>query len=121
MKVLSVVGARPQFVKVAPVARAFARGGHEHLIVHTGQHYDARMSDVFFEQLDIPAPAVHLGVGSGSHGEQTGSMLAGLEEVFLAQSPDWVVVYGDTNSTLAAALAAVKIHVPVAHVEAGLR
>jgi UDP-N-acetylglucosamine 2-epimerase (non-hydrolysing) len=121
VKVLSVVGARPQFVKVAPVASAFSTAEHEHLIVHTGQHYDAKMSDVFFEQLDIPAPAVHLGVGSGSHGAQTAAMLTGLEEVFLAQRPDWVVVYGDTNSTLAAAVGAVKLHIPVAHVEAGLR
>ncbi len=116
-----MVGARPQFVKVAPVAAAFARAGHQHEIVHTGQHYDARMSDVFFEQLGIPAPMAHLGVGSGAHGAQTGAMLAGLERVFLDDPPDWVVVYGDTNSTLAAALAAVKLHLPVAHVEAGLR
>jgi UDP-N-acetylglucosamine 2-epimerase (non-hydrolysing) len=121
VKVLSVVGARPQFIKVAPVAAAFSRAGHLHEIVHTGQHYDARMSDVFFEQLDIPEPVVHLGVGSAGHGEQTGAMLAGLERVFQERQPDWVVVYGDTNSTLAAAIAAVKLHLPVAHVEAGLR
>jgi UDP-N-acetylglucosamine 2-epimerase (non-hydrolysing) len=121
VKVLSVVGARPQFIKVAPVAAAFSRAGHLHEIVHTGQHYDARMSDVFFEQLEIPKPVVHLGVGSAGHGEQTGAMLAGLELVFLERRPDWVVVYGDTNSTLAAAIAAVKLHIPVAHVEAGLR
>lgn len=118
---MSVVGARPQFVKVAPVASAFSQAGHDHSIVHTGQHYDAQMSDVFFEQLHIPAPAVHLGVGSGAHGRQTAAMLAGLEQVFQDEAPDWVVVYGDTNSTLAAAIAAVKLHVPVAHVEAGLR
>ncbi len=124
MKVLSVVGARPQFVKLAPVAQALARaadGGIEHVIVHTGQHYDAAMSDVFFEDLRIPAPDVHLGVGSGSHGVQTGAMLAGLDPVLDEHRPDWVLVYGDTNSTLAAAVSAVKMHLPVAHLEAGLR
>jgi UDP-N-acetylglucosamine 2-epimerase (non-hydrolysing) len=121
VKVLSVVGARPQFVKLAPVAAAFARSGIEHVIVHTGQHYDTLMSDAFFADLHIPAPDVHLGVGSGSHGVQTGTMLAAMDEVFLAQRPDWVLVYGDTNSTLAGAVAAVKLHLPVAHLEAGLR
>ncbi|WP_307781315.1 non-hydrolyzing UDP-N-acetylglucosamine 2-epimerase [Agilicoccus flavus] len=122
MKVLSVVGARPQFVKLAPVAQALARTGRvEHVIVHTGQHYDAKMSDVFFEDLAIPAPDVHLGVGSGSHGVQTGAMLTGLDPVLSEHLPDWVLVYGDTNSTLAAAVSAVKMHLPVAHLEAGLR
>ncbi|MDO5710225.1 MAG: UDP-N-acetylglucosamine 2-epimerase (non-hydrolyzing) [Micrococcales bacterium] len=122
MKVLSVVGARPQFVKLGPVARALAQaGGVEHVIVHTGQHYDAAMSDVFFEDLQIPAPDVHLGVGSGSHGAQTGAMLAGLDPVLQEHRPDWVLVYGDTNSTLAAAVSAVKLHLPIAHLEAGLR
>ncbi|WP_447924818.1 non-hydrolyzing UDP-N-acetylglucosamine 2-epimerase [Georgenia muralis] len=121
MKVLSVVGARPQFVKLAPIAHEAARRGVEHTIVHTGQHYDPMLSDVFFEDLQIPAPAVHLGVGSGSHGRQTGQMLAALDDVLDTHVPDWVLVYGDTNSTLAAALAAVKQHVPVAHLEAGLR
>lgn len=121
MKVLSVVGARPQFVKLAPVARAFADTGHEHVIVHTGQHYDAVMSDVFFEDLKIPAPDVHLGVGSGSHGVQTGAILSAMDAVLDEHRPDWVLVYGDTNSTLAGALAAVKLHLPVAHLEAGLR
>lgn len=122
MKVLSVVGARPQFVKLAPVARALSETGDvEHVIVHTGQHYDAKMSDVFFEDLAIPAPDVHLGVGSGSHGVQTGAMLGGLDPVLEQHRPDWVLVYGDTNSTLAAAVSAVKMHLPVAHLEAGLR
>jgi UDP-N-acetylglucosamine 2-epimerase (non-hydrolysing) len=121
VKVLSVVGARPQFVKLAPVAAALADAGHEHVIVHTGQHYDAAMSDVFFEGLSIPAPDAHLGVGSGSHGVQTGGILAVLDPVLEAHRPDWVLVYGDTNSTVAGALSAVKLHIPLAHLEAGLR
>ncbi|MEU4192947.1 UDP-N-acetylglucosamine 2-epimerase (non-hydrolyzing) [Kribbella sp. NPDC026611] len=124
MKVLSVVGARPQFVKLAPVAEAFAAAqehGHQHVIVHTGQHYDKNMSDVFFADLRIPDPDVHLGVGSGSHGVQTGAMLAAMDAVLDEHKPDWVLVYGDTNSTLAGALSAVKMHLPVAHLEAGLR
>jgi len=121
MKILSIVGARPQFVKLAPIAHALAPGGHEHVIVHTGQHYDANMSDVFFQELDIPAPDVHLGVGSGSHGVQTGAMLSALDGVLDEHRPDWVLVYGDTNSTIAGALSAVKMHLPLAHLEAGLR
>ncbi|WP_448073247.1 non-hydrolyzing UDP-N-acetylglucosamine 2-epimerase [Georgenia yuyongxinii] len=121
MKVLSVVGARPQFVKLAPIAHEAAARGVEHVIVHTGQHYDPMLSDVFFEDLKIPTPAVHLGVGSGSHGQQTGAMLAALDDVLESQQPDWVLVYGDTNSTLAGALSTVKLHIPVAHLEAGLR
>jgi UDP-N-acetylglucosamine 2-epimerase (non-hydrolysing) len=120
MRVLSVVGARPQFVKLAPIARA-AQGVFEHLIAHTGQHYDHNMSDAFFDDLGIPAPDFNLGVGSGKHGAQTGAMLAGLEKIIEDTGPDWVLVYGDTNSTLAAAVAAVKLHVRVAHLEAGLR
>lgn len=121
MKVVSVVGARPQFVKLAPIAKAAAAASIDHVIVHTGQHYDPMLSDVFFEDLGIPAPDVHLGVGSGSHGVQTGAMLAALDAVFDEHRPDWVLVYGDTNSTVAAALSAVKMHVRVAHLEAGLR
>lgn len=122
MRVLSVVGARPQFVKLAPISHAMdAAGGIEHVVVHTGQHYDPLMSDVFFRDLSIRPPDENLGVGSGAHGAQTGAMLAGLEPLILKHAPDWVLVYGDTNSTLAAAIAAVKIHVPVAHLEAGLR
>lgn len=121
MKVVTVVGARPQFVKAAPVSRALRAGGHEELLVHTGQHFDDLMSKVFFEELALPAPDVDLGVGSGPHGRQTGAMLAGVEEVLLARRPDVVLVYGDTNSTLAGALAAVKLGLPLAHVEAGLR
>ncbi|MER5455134.1 UDP-N-acetylglucosamine 2-epimerase (non-hydrolyzing) [Micromonospora sp. NPDC002389] len=121
MKVVSVVGARPQLVKLAPIAAAFARTAHEHIIVHTGQHYDADLSDVFFSGLGIPDPDVHLGVGSGSHGIQTGAVLAAIDPVLDREKPDWVLVYGDTNSTLAGAVAAVKQHLPVAHLEAGLR
>jgi UDP-N-acetylglucosamine 2-epimerase (non-hydrolysing) len=108
-------------VKLAPITAAMSRTSHEHRIVHTGQHYDADLSDVFFAGLDIPDPDIHLGVGSGSHGAQTGTMLTALDPIFDAERPDWVLVYGDTNSTIAATLAAVKLHVPVAHLEAGLR
>ncbi len=119
---MSVVGARPQFVKLAPISHAMdAAGGIEHVVVHTGQHYDPLLSDVFFRDLSIRPPDENLGVGSSGHGAQTGAMLAALEPLILKHSPDWVLVYGDTNSTLAAAVAAVKIHVPVAHLEAGLR
>ncbi|KGN40912.1 non-hydrolyzing UDP-N-acetylglucosamine 2-epimerase [Knoellia aerolata] len=121
MRVLSIVGARPQFVKLSPIAHALAAAGHDHVIVHTGQHYDAKMSDVFFTDLGIPTPDVHLGVGSGSHGVQTGSMLTQLDAVIEEHDPDWVLVYGDTNSTIAGALSAVKLHYPLAHLEAGLR
>nr|WP_233613711.1 UDP-N-acetylglucosamine 2-epimerase (non-hydrolyzing) [Leucobacter edaphi] len=118
---MSVVGARPQFVKLAPIASALTAAGHEHIIVHTGQHYDPMLSDVFFRDLGIPAPDAHLGVGSGSHGVQTGAILAQMDEVLERFAPDCVLVYGDTNSTLAAAVSAVKLHYPVAHLEAGLR
>lgn len=122
IKILTVIGARPQFIKAATVSRAVARrDGLREVIVHTGQHFDANMSDIFFDELTIPKPDYHLGIGGGSHGAMTGRQLEAIERVLLDEKPDWVLVYGDTNSTLAGALAAVKLHMPVAHVEAGLR
>ncbi|WP_430513855.1 non-hydrolyzing UDP-N-acetylglucosamine 2-epimerase [Pannonibacter phragmitetus] len=122
MKTITVLGARPQFIKAAPMSRAAANhGGVTDIIVHTGQHYDSNMSDVFFEELGIPAPKYHLGIGGGTHGQMTGRQLEAIEGVLLEEKPDVVLVYGDTNSTIAGALAASKLHIPVAHVEAGLR
>ena len=122
LKLVTIIGARPQFIKAATVSRVVSETPQlSETLVHTGQHYDNNMSDIFFEEMSIPKPAYHLGIGSGSHGVQTGKMLAATEEVLLKEKPDWLLVYGDTNSTLAGALAATKLHIPVAHVEAGLR
>lgn len=121
MRCMLIVGARPQFIKVAPVRRALLAAGHHAVVVHTGQHYDAQMSDVFFRDLELPPPDVQLQIGSAGHGEQTGRMLIALEAAMQADPPDWVVVFGDTNSTLAGALAACKLQLSLAHVEAGLR
>jgi UDP-N-acetylglucosamine 2-epimerase len=121
MNIVTVVGARPQFIKAAPVSEALHEHGHIEFLLHTGQHYDANMSEVFFEELGIPKPNFNLNVGSGSHASQTAAILTGVEKVLLDQKPDWLLIYGDTNSTLAAALAASKLDIPIAHVEAGLR
>lgn len=122
MTVLTIVGARPQFIKAAVVSHALAKAGIEEKLVHTGQHYDADMSEVFFGELGIPAPAHNLEVGSGSHAVQTGAMMTGLEEIVSdGKQPDAIIVYGDTNSTVAAAMVAAKASIPLAHVEAGLR
>ncbi len=128
LKILTIVGARPQFIKAAVVSRAIAGHNRRHpsmvieeQLIHTGQHYDYMMSQAFFDELEIPAPAINLEVGSGKHGEVTGTMLAGIENQIIARQPDWMLVYGDTNSTLAGALAATKLQLRVAHVEAGLR
>ncbi|MGP8329817.1 MAG: non-hydrolyzing UDP-N-acetylglucosamine 2-epimerase [Methanosarcinaceae archaeon] len=121
MKMLTVIGARPQFIKAALVSKALREAGHEEFLVHTGQHYDPKMSQIFFDEMGIPAPNINLEVGSGNHGWQTAQMLMGIENLLLEEKPDWILLYGDTNSTLAGSLAAVKLHIPIAHVEAGLR
>ncbi len=122
MKILTIVGARPQFIKVGTVSREIAKHKNiQEIIVHTGQHYDANMSDVFFDEMKIPKPYYFLGIGGKSHGAMTGQMIEKIEEVALKEQPDWIMVYGDTNSTLAGAIVASKLHIKLAHVEAGLR
>ncbi|MBQ6721485.1 MAG: UDP-N-acetylglucosamine 2-epimerase, partial [Clostridia bacterium] len=114
MKIATVVGARPQFIKAAVVSHEL-RKRHQEILIHTGQHFDYNMSEQFFRELDIPDPDYNLGISGGTHGQMTGRMLAAIEEVLIKEQPDWVLVYGDTNSTLAAALAAAKLHIPVCH------
>ena len=122
MKIVTVIGARPQFIKAAVVARELKNYPDiKEVLVHTGQHYDKQMSDIFFTELQIPEPDYNLAIGSGFHGEQTGKMLAGIEKILITEKPNWVLTYGDTNSTLAGALAAAKLNIKIAHVEAGLR
>lgn len=120
MKVVTVVGARPQFIKAAVVSHVL-RKNHTEILVHTGQHFDRNMSELFFEEMDIPKPDYNLGISGGTHAQMTGRMMIAIEEVLQNEKPDWLLVYGDTNSTLAAALAAAKLHIPVCHVEAGAR
>jgi len=124
LRIVTIVGARPQFIKAAAVSRVIRdeyQGRAEEILVHTGQHYDENMSKVFFDDLDIPVPKFNLEISGAQHGAMTGRMLEGIENILIAENPDWVLIYGDTNSTLAGALAAAKLHIPVAHVEAGLR
>ena len=122
MKIATIVGARPQFIKAAALSRSLKKSSQTtELLIHTGQHYDSNMSEIFFQEMEIPHPDYHLNIGGLSHGAMTGRMIEAIEEVLLKEQPNWVLVYGDTNSTLAGALAAVKLHIPVAHVEAGLR
>ena len=120
-KVVTIVGARPQFIKAATISRELQKAGVNEKIIHTGQHFDDNMSQIFFDEMDIPKPDYNLNIHSLSHGAMTGRMIEEIEEILIQEKPDCIIVYGDTNSTLAGALAAQKLHIPIAHVEAGLR
>jgi UDP-GlcNAc3NAcA epimerase len=121
LKIVTVIGARPQFIKAAVVSQALRVAGHQEILVNTGQHYDDNMAQVFFDEMGIPKPHFNLGVGSGTHAAQTSAALVGLEEILIREKPDWVILFGDTNATIAGALAASKLHIKIAHIEAGLR
>jgi len=121
LKFITVIGARPQFVKAAVVSQAIKAAGHQEILINTGQHYDNNMAKVFFDEMGIPKPQYNLGVGSGTHATQTAAALVGIEEILMNEKPDWIIVFGDTNATIAGALAASKLHVRIAHIEAGLR
>jgi UDP-GlcNAc3NAcA epimerase len=121
MKIVTIIGARPQFVKASVISKALRQAGHEEILVNTGQHYDDNMARIFFEEMGIPKPDYDLGVGSGTHASQTASSLVGIEEILLTEKPDFIIVFGDTNATVAGALAAAKLHIKIAHIEAGLR
>jgi UDP-GlcNAc3NAcA epimerase len=124
IKLLTIIGARPQIIKAAAISRAIKNhfsNQMTEIIVHTGQHYDQNMSEIFFEELQIPKPNYNLNVGSGKHGEQTAKMIVGIEEILEQEQPNYIILYGDTNSTLAGTIAASKIHIPIVHIEAGLR
>jgi UDP-N-acetylglucosamine 2-epimerase (non-hydrolysing)/UDP-GlcNAc3NAcA epimerase len=120
MRIVTVVGARPQFIKAAVVSHVL-RNKHQEILVHTGQHFDYNMSEQFFEELDIPKPDYNLGISGGTHAQMTGNMMIAIEEVLQKEQPDWLLLYGDTNSTIAAAIAAAKLHIKICHVEAGTR
>ncbi|MBT6303368.1 MAG: UDP-N-acetylglucosamine 2-epimerase (non-hydrolyzing), partial [Candidatus Marinimicrobia bacterium] len=121
MKIVTIIGARPQFVKASVISKALRKAGHEEILVNTGQHYDDNMARIFFEEMGIPKPDYDLGVGSGTHASQTAGSLVGIEEILIKEKPDYIIVFGDTNATVAGALAAAKLHIKIAHIEAGLR
>ena len=121
MKIITILGSRPQFIKAAVISRLLKSQNINEIIVHTGQHFDDNMSNIFFKELELPEPDINLGIGGGSHGQNTGRMIENIELILNKEKPDWVLVYGDTDSTLAGSIAAVKLHIPIAHIESGLK
>jgi UDP-GlcNAc3NAcA epimerase len=121
MKIITILGSRPQFIKAAVISRLLKSQNINEIIVHTGQHFDDNMSNIFFKELELPEPDINLGIGGGLHGQNTGRMIENIELILNKEKPDWVLVYGDTDSTLAGSIAAVKLHIPIAHIESGLR